>query len=162
MPEKVRPIPEGFHSVTPHITVRDAKAALEFYKKALGAQVLHVSHTPNGKVMHATMKIGDSIIMMNDEFPEMGGSPAPRGEAQGFTLHVYVDNVDSLFKQAESAGATVKMPLQDQFWGDRYGIVMDPYGFKWSLATHVKDVSPEELQKAMDDMSKQMAQRKTA
>jgi PhnB protein len=162
MPDKVKTIPEGFHTITPHITVRDAKGAIEFYKKALGAQVLNVSHTPDGKVLHATLKIGDSVIMMNDEFPEMGGSPAPRGEAPGITLHIYVDNVDSLFAQAVGAGASVKMPLQDQFWGDRYGIVIDPYGFKWSLGKHVKDVSPEEMKKAQDDMMKHMQQKKTA
>ena len=162
MPDKARPIPEGFHSLTPHITVRDAKGAIEFYKRALGAQVLNASHTPDGRVMHAALKIGDSIIMMNDEFPEMGGSLGPRGEAPGITLHVYVDNVDSLFTQAVGAGAVVKMPLMDQFWGDRYGIVIDPYGFKWSIATHIKDVSPEEMQKAQDEMMKQMRQKKTA
>jgi uncharacterized glyoxalase superfamily protein PhnB len=162
MPAHVKPIPDGFHTITPHITVRDAKSAIEFYKKALGAQVLHVMDGPGGKVMHATLKIGDSFIMMNDEFPEMGGSAAPHGEASGVTLHLYVDNVDNLFKQATAAGASVKMPLMDQFWGDRYGIVQDPYGFKWSLATHVKDVSPEEMQKAQQDMAKQMPQRKTA
>jgi PhnB protein len=162
MPAKVQPIPDGFHTLTPHLTVRDAKGAIEFYKKALGAQVSYVSHMPDGKVMHATLKIGDSMIMLNDEFPEMGGSPAPRGEAPGITLHVYVDNVDSLFAQAVGAGASVKMPLMDQFWGDRYGIVADPYGFRWSLGTHVKDVSPEEMQKAQDEMATQMPQKKTA
>jgi uncharacterized glyoxalase superfamily protein PhnB len=162
MPSHVKPIPDGYHSITAHLTVRDAKGALEFYKKALGAQVLNVATMPDGKVMHAAMKIGDSIVMLNDEFPEMGGSPAPRGEASGITLHVYVDNVDNLFKQATGAGATVKMPLMDQFWGDRYGIVMDPYGFKWSMATHIKDLSPEEMKRAMDDAMKQMPQKKTA
>jgi len=162
MPSNVKPIPDGYHSITAHLTVRDAKGALEFYKKALGAQVLNVATMPDGRVMHATMKVGDSIIMVNDEFPEMGGSPAPRGEAGGITLHVYTNNVDNLFKQATGAGATVKMPLMDQFWGDRYGIVMDPYGFKWSMATHVKDLSPEEMKRAMDEAVKQMPQKKTA
>jgi PhnB protein len=161
MPSHVKPIPDGFHSITAHLTVRDAKGALEFYKKALGAQVLNVATMPDGKVMHATMKIGNSIVMLNDEFPEMG-SPAPRGEATGVALHVYVDNVDNLFKQATAAGATVKMPLMDQFWGDRYGVVVDPYGFKWSMATHIKDMSPEEMKRAMDDAMKQMPQKKTA
>jgi PhnB protein len=162
MPSPVKPIPDGFHTITPHITVRDAKGAIEFYQKALGAQVLNISHTPDGKVMHASLKIGDSIIMMNDELPEMGGSAAPRGEATGVTLHVYVDNVDSLFSKAVGAGAVVKMPLMDQFWGDRYGIVQDPYGFKWSMATHVKEISPEEMKKAQDEMVKHMQQKKTA
>ena len=162
MSAHVKAIPEGFHTITPHITVRDAKGAIDFYKKALGAQVLNVMDGPGGKVMHAALKIGDSVIMLNDEFPEMSGSAAPRGEASGITLHLYVDNVDNLFKQATAAGASVKMPLMDQFWGDRYGIVQDPYGFKWSLATHVKDMSPEEMKKAQNEMMKQMPQKKTA
>jgi PhnB protein len=166
MPEKVKAIPDGFHTLTPHITVRDAKGAIEFYKKALGAQVLHVSYTPDGRVMHASLKIGDSVVMLNDAFPEWGGAPAPNSEVNGVTIHVYVENVDALFNQAVAAGSAVKMPLADQFWGDRYGTVIDPYGFKWSLATHVKDVSPAEMEKAQAEMSKQMTekspQKKTA
>ena len=162
MPDKVKPIPEGFHTLTPHITVRDAAGAIEFYKKALNAQVLNRSDMPNGKVMHASLKIGDSILMLNDEFPELGGSLAPRGEAPGFAIHVYVENVDKLFAQAVAAGATVKMPLMDQFWGDRYGHIVDPYGFRWALATHVRDVSAEEMKRAEADMAKQMPQKKTA
>lgn len=166
MPSKVKAIPDGYHTLTPHITVRDAKNAIEFYKKALNAQVQHVANSPDGRVMHATLKIGDSILMLNDEFPDWGGQPAPRGESSGTTIHIYVDNVDSLFNQAVAAGATVKMPLMDQFWGDRYGTVLDPYGFRWSLATHVKDMSPEEMQRAQDEAMKAMAtkmgERKTA
>jgi uncharacterized glyoxalase superfamily protein PhnB len=104
--------------------------------------------------------------MLNDEFPEWGGQAAPRSEVGGCTIHIYVDNVDGLFQQALAAGATVKMPLMDQFWGDRYGMLLDPYGFRWSIATHIKDMSPEEMQKAQDEMMKTMAQkmpqRKTA
>jgi PhnB protein len=162
MPGTVKAIPEGFHTLTPHITVRDAKSAIDFYQKALNAQVLHVSHTPNGKIMHASLKIGDSILMLNDEFPEWGGSLAPRGETTGFAIHVYVDNVDKLFAQAVTAGAVVKMPLMDQFWGDRYGHVVDPYGFRWALGQHVRDVTPEEMERAQADMAKQMQQKKTA
>jgi PhnB protein len=162
MPGKVRPIPEGFHTLTPHITVRDAAGAIEFYKKALNAQVLHVTNTPSGKVMHASLKIGDSIIMLNDEFPEMGGSLAPRGEVSGFAINVYIEDVDKVFAQAVAAGAVVKMPLMDQFWGDRYGHVVDPYGFRWALSTHVRDVSPEEMEKAQAEMAKRMPQKKTA
>jgi PhnB protein len=162
MPGKVKPIPEGFHTLTPHITVRDAAGAIDFYKKALNAQVLNRSDTPNGKVMHASLKIGDSILMLNDEFPEMGGALAPRGEASGFALHVYVEDVDKLFAQAVAAGAVVKMPLMDQFWGDRYGHILDPYGFKWALATHVRDVSPEEMERAQKEMATQMPRKKTA
>jgi len=158
----VKPIPEGFHTLTPHITVRDAAGAIEFYKKALNAQALHVSQMPNGKVLHASLKIGDSILMLNDEFPEMGGALAPRGEVSGFAIHVYVDDVDKLFAQAVAAGSVVKMPLMDQFWGDRYGHIVDPYGFKWALATHLRDVSPEEMERAQKEMAAHMPQKKTA
>jgi len=112
MPDKVKPIPEGFHTLTPHITVRDAAGAIDFYKKALNAQVINRSDMPNGKVMHASLKIGDSILMLNDEFPEFGGAPAPRGEAPGLAIHVYVENVDKLFAQAVAAG------LADQVLND--------------------------------------------
>jgi PhnB protein len=158
----VKPIPEGFHTLTPHLTVRDAKAAIDFYQKALSAQVLQVSHTPNGKVMHASLRIGDSVLMLNDEFPEWGGALAPRGETPGFAIHIYVDNVDKLFAQAVAAGAVVKMPLMDQFWGDRYGHILDPFGFRWSLGTHVRDVSPEEMERAQQEMSQHMQQKKSA
>jgi uncharacterized glyoxalase superfamily protein PhnB len=162
MVSNVRAVPESFHTLTPHITVRDAAKAIEFYKKALDAQALHVSTAPNGKVLHATLKIGDSLLMLNDEFPEWGGALAPRGEAPGFAIHVYVENVDKLFAQAVAAGAVVKMPLMDQFWGDRYGHIVDPYGFRWALATHVRDVSPEEMERAQAEMARHMPHKKTA
>ena len=162
MPSTAKPSPEGFHTLTPHITVRDAAGAIEFYKKALNAEVLRVSHAPNGKVMHASLKIGDSMLMLNDEFPEWGGSLGPRGEATGFAINVYVKDVDKVFAQAVAAGAVVKMPLMDQFWGDRYGHVVDPYGFRWALATHVRDVSPAEMEKAQAEMAQQMQHKKTA
>jgi PhnB protein len=151
MTDKVKAVPDGFHTITPHLTVRDATRALEFYKQAFGAQVLHVMPAPGGKVMHAAIKIGDSILMLNDEFPEYGGDPAPSATSgSGVALHVYLDNVDAAFERAVSAGASVKMPLMDQFWGDRYGIVKDPFGHKWSLATHTRDMSPEEMQKEQE------------
>lgn len=159
MPSKVKAIPDGFHTLTPHITVRDAAGAIEFYKKALNAELLNDARTPDGRIMHATLRIGDSVIMLNDEFPEWGGQLAPRSEAAGYMIHIYVDNVDALFNQAVAAGATAKMPLMDQFWGDRYGTIVDPYGFRWSLATHIKDMSPEEMERAQAEMMKQMAQK---
>jgi PhnB protein len=161
---QVKAVPDGFHTLTPHLTVKNADQALDFYQKALGAQVLHVSRMSDGKVMHATIRIGDSMLMLNDEFPGMLSVAPDRGA--GFALHVYVDNVDDLFKKALAAGATQKMPLMDQFWGDRYGQVQDPFGFVWSLGQHIKDVSPEELEAAGKEAMKQMAQhmpeRKTA
>jgi PhnB protein len=151
MTDKVKAVPDGFHTITPHLTVRDATRALEFYKQAFGAQVLHVMPAPGGKVMHAAIKIGDSILMLNDEFPEYGGDPAPSASSgSGVALHIYLENVDAAFERAVSAGASVKMPLMDQFWGDRYGIVKDPFGHKWSLATHNRDMSPEEMQKEQE------------
>lgn len=158
----VKPIPEGFHTLTPHITVHNAKAAIDFYQKALNARVLHVSYAPDGKVLHASLQIGDSILMLNDEFPEWGGALAPRGEAPGFAIHVYVEDVDKLFPQAVAAGAVIKMPLMDQFWGDRYGHIVDPFGFKWALATHVRDVTPEEMERAQQEMAEQMQHKKSA
>jgi len=164
MATQVKAIPEGSHTLTPHITVKNADKAIEFYEKALGAQTLHVMRTPDGKVMHAAVRIGDSILMLNDECPEMGVL-APQ-QTQGFTIHVYIENVDDVFKKALAAGATEKMPLMDQFWGDRYGQILDPFGFRWSLATHIKDMTPEEMkaagEEAMRKMAEQMPQRKTA
>jgi len=165
MPETVQAVPAGFHTLTPHLTVRDADKALEFYKNALGAEILHVARTPDGKVMHASLRIGDSMLMLNDEFPEMGGlSPLSTGGA-GVTIHVYTEDVDAAFNRAVSAGAEVKMPLMDQFWGDRYGMVADPFGHTWSLATHIKDMSQEEMQRGQDEAMAKMppaAERKTA
>ena len=151
MTEKAKAVPDGFHTLTPHITVRDADKALEFYKNALGAEVLNVARMPDGKVIHAALRIGDSMLMLNDEFPEMGGlSPLSTGGA-GVTIHIYTENVDEAFNRAVAAGAKVAMPLMDQFWGDRYGIVSDPFGHKWSIATHIKDMSFEEMQRAGDE-----------
>ena len=159
MTDKVKAIPDGFHTITPHLTVRDATRALEFYKQAFGAEVLSVAPGPDGKVMHASIKIGDSILMLNDEFPEYGGDPAPTGSrGTGVVLHFYLENVDAAFQRAVSAGASVKMPLMDQFWGDRYGVLMDPFGHKWSLATHTRDMTQEEMkleqEKAFSKMPK--------
>jgi PhnB protein len=147
MTDKVKAVPDGFHTITPHLTVRDAKRAIEFYKQAFGAEVLSVAPGTGDKVMHASLKIGDSILMLNDEFPEFGGQLGPSATAgSSVALHVYLDDVDAAFQRAVSAGASVKMPLMDQFWGDRYGVVIDPFGHRWSLATHVRDMSPEEME----------------
>ena len=161
MATKAKAIPDGFHALTPHLTVKNAERAIDFYQKAFGAQVLGVNRMPDNRVMHALLKIGDSMLMLNDEFPEFGGSRAAE-QGAGITIHLYVDKVDDVFQKAVSAGATQKMPLMDQFWGDRYGQVIDPFGVRWSLATHIKDMSPEEMQKAQDEMMKQMPKQKTA
>ena len=158
---QTKAVPEGFHTLTPHVTVKNAEKALDFYQKALGAQVLNVSRVPDGRVMHATLKIGDSMLMLNDEFPEFG-SQTP-SESSNVTLHVYVEkDIDNVFKQALAAGATQKMPLMDQFWGDRYGQIVDPFGIRWSLGQHVKDVSSGEMENAMKEAFGKMQQKKTA
>jgi PhnB protein len=147
----VKPIPEGYHTLTPYLTVRDAVRAIEFYKQAFGAQERGVMKGPDGKVMHAELKIGDSIIMLGDEFPEYGAlSPQSTGGA-GLGLHIYVDGVDAAFDRAVKAGARVDMPVSDQFWGDRYGKLTDPFGHKWSIATHTKDMSADEMKRSMDE-----------
>jgi PhnB protein len=162
MPEQVKAVPPGFHALTPHLTVRNAEQALEFYKNAFGAEVLHVAHMPDGKVMHASLRIGDSMLMLNDEFPDYGTlSPLSTG-GSAVTIHIYTDNVDAAFNRAVSAGAQVKMPLADQFWGDRYGVVADPFGHKWSLGAHIKDMSPEEMQREQDRAMAAMEMKKSA
>jgi PhnB protein len=151
MTDKVKPIPDKFHTITPHLTVRDAKRAIEFYQKAFGAEVLGVAPGPGDKVMHASLKIGDSILMLNDEFPEFGGQLGPSATTGSpVALHIYLDDVDTAFQRAVSAGATVKMPVMDQFWGDRYGVVIDPFGHRWSLATHTRDMSPEQMEREQE------------
>ena len=140
-----KPIPDGFHTLTPHVIVQDAAKAVEFYKKAFGAQEITRHMTPDGKaVMHAQLKIGNSVLMLGSEFPPMCLSPKSRG-GTSVTLHLYVENVDAAFDRAVKAGCTVKMPLSDQFWGDRYGQVEDPFGHQWSFATHKQDLTKDQI-----------------
>lgn len=149
----VKPIPDGYHTLTPYLTVRDAARAIEFYKQAFGAELRGggVMKGPDGKVMHAELKIGDSIIMLADEFPEYGSlSPQSIGGSP-MGLHIYLDGVDAAFARAVKAGAEVEMPVTDQFWGDRYGKLKDPFGHKWSIGTHVKDLSEDEMRRGMED-----------
>ncbi len=148
MSTPVNPIPEGKHTLTPHIICAGVVAAIEFYKKAFGAVELGRISTPDGKIMHAQIAIGDSHIMLADENPQwgclgpiaLGGTPV--------TLHLYVADADAAAAKAIAAGATEKLPVQDMFWGDRYGIVTDPFGHQWSIATHQRDMSMEEMQEA--------------
>ena len=140
-----KPIPDGFHTLTPHIVVQDAARAIEFYTRAFGAQEQTRHLAPDGKnVMHAQLKIGNSMLMMANEFPPMALSPKTRG-GTSVTLHLFVENADAVFDRAVKAGCTVKMPLMDQFWGDRYGLVEDPFGHAWSIATHKQDLTNEQL-----------------
>lgn len=156
MPNAVRPIPEGYHSLTPQLTCRDAASAIDFYKKVLGATELTRMSGPGGKVMHAELKIGDSRFMVNDEFPGMAAAPAPAA-VHSSSVFLYTEDVDSLFERAAQAGARVDMPLSNMFWGDRYGKFTDPFGHQWGVATHVEDVAPEEMQRRSEEMTKQMA-----
>lgn len=143
----VKPIPDGYHTATPYLVVQGAANAIEFYKKAFGAEELLRLASPDGKIGHAEIKIGDSPIMLADEFPEMGfrGPRALGGSPVSILL--YVEDVDARFNQAVSAGAKVLRPVLDQFYGDRSGHLEDPFGHQWALATHKEDVSPEEIEK---------------
>jgi PhnB protein len=145
----VKPIPDGMHTVTPHLVCDGAAAAIEFYKKAFNATELMRVPGPGGKLMHAAVKIGDSTVMLVDAFPEWGSVDPQALKGSPVTLHLAVANVDALFAQAVAAGCKVVMPLADMFWGDRYGSVVDPFGHNWSIATHIRDLSPEEIAQAM-------------
>ena len=142
----VKPIPEGYHSVTPALAIDGAAEAIEFYKRAFAATERYRMPGPEGRIAHAELQIGDSVVMLSDPFPDSSvKSPSALG---GTTvgIFVYVEDVDAVFQQAVDAGATVTMELENQFWGDRFGSVTDPYGHHWSLATHVEDVPPEEME----------------
>lgn len=155
-----KPIPEGYHSLTPMFMFKDARKAIDFYKRAFGAQENYVMPGPDGKgVMHAEMRIGNSIIMLGEEHPQescqsaetMGGSPV--------SFYLYLDNVDEAFRVAVAAGAEIRMPVQEMFWGDRMGSVQDPFGYSWSLATHSRDLTPEEIRQGAQEFFARMAQK---
>lgn len=148
---EVKPIPDGFHTVTPSLVVKNAAEAIEFYKKAFDANEIYRFPTPDGKIMHSLIQIGSSFVMLTDEFPVMGSKSPTTLEGTPVTLHLYVEDADKIFNQALEAGATVTMPIMDAFWGDRYGVVLDPFGHSWSIATHKIDMMPEELRKAGEE-----------
>lgn len=163
-----KPIPEGYHAITPSFTFKDSRKAIEFYKKAFGAQALEVLPSPDGRrTMHATIKIGDSVLMMGDEMPASpAGGPDPNcgksAETLGaspISLYVYVPDVDKNFRQAIAAGATETMPVADMFWGDRAGSLKDPFGYSWMIATHTRDLSDEEIKKGAEAFFAQMAKK---
>jgi len=151
----VNPIPEGYHSVTPYIIVDGAAEAIRFYERALGAT--EVMRLPMGdKLGHAEIRIGDSHVMLSDEWPEAGMlGPLKRGGTTA-SLMVYVEDVDAAFRRALDAGATAERPVEDQFYGDRSGTLIDPFGHRWTLATHVEEVAPDEMQRRMAEWSKSM------
>jgi PhnB protein len=157
MTKKVQAIPKGHHSITPSLFIAGAAKAIDFYKKAFGAQEKMRFPAPDGTIMYAELQIGDSVIMLGDEMPEQGGGKGPKslgGTPVSFFL--YRDNVDAEWKRAIDAGAKEIMPLIDQFWGDRAGCLEDPFGHQWWLAQHVKDMTEAELQKSADAFFAQM------
>jgi PhnB protein len=144
---KPKPIPEGYHTATPYLILKDAAKAIEFYKKAFGAKEMMRMSQPDRRIGHAEIKIGDSPIMLADEFPEMGArSPQSLGGSP-VSILLYVEDVDAFAEQAVTAGAKVVRPVKDQFYGDRSGSLEDPFGHQWHIATHVEDVAPEEMHK---------------
>jgi len=155
-----RPVPEGYSTVTPQLTLDNAAQAIDWYKKGLGAQELSRSTGPDGKIMHAEIQIGNSRLMLNDAVmggkgpKAIGGSPA--------SLWLYVDDCDALFNKAVSAGATAKMPVDNQFWGDRMGVLVDPHGYQWAIATHKEDLTKQEMDQRAADFYKMMSQKAAA
>ena len=151
----VSPIPEGYHSVTPYLILKDAAAAIEFYKKALGAVELFRMEAPGGKIGHAEIKIGDSHVMLADEYPDMGYRGPESLGGTSVHLMIYVDDVDNAYPQAIAAGGKEIRPLQTQFYGDRSGTLTDPFGHQWTISTHVEDVSEEEMAKRAEAAMKE-------
>jgi PhnB protein len=154
----VSAVPAGYHTVTPYLVIRDAAKAIDFYKKAFGAAEVMRMAMPDGKIMHAELKIGDSHVMLTDENPQWGHKGPSTLGATTVSMVLYVESVDARFKQALEAGAKELRPLQNQFWGDRMGTLTDPFGHVWSLATHFEDVSPEEMKRRGAEMMQKMAQ----
>ena len=158
MAKTKHPIPPHLHTVTPYMVVRDTKKAMDFYAKAFGAEILMSMDGPDGKVLHGEIKIGDSVIFLGEECAQMNQlGPESRGGSTS-ALMIYVNDVDASFDKAVKAGCTVLMPVADMFWGDRYGRLTDPFGHGWSLATHIEDLSAEEIKKRQDAAVREMAQ----
>ncbi|HPA79488.1 MAG TPA: VOC family protein [Thermoanaerobaculales bacterium] len=148
----VKPIPDGHHTVTPYLAVKKGVEALEFYKKAFGASETFRFVMPDGRLGHAEFRIGDSVVMLSDEFPEFGGTAPDTLGGTPVTIHLYVEDVDAFVKRAVAAGASARRPVEDQFYGDRSGQLEDPFGHLWWVATHKEDVSPEELDRRVRAM----------
>ena len=152
MPSKVKPVPDGHRTVTPYLALRNAAKALGFYKKAFGAMETYKLMVPDGSVGHAEIRLGNSIVMLSDEFPEYGGKSPQTLGGSPVNIHLYVEDVDAFFKNALAAGAKERKPVMDQFYGDRSGQLEDPFGHLWWVATHKEDVPPEEMQKRVKAM----------
>jgi PhnB protein len=162
MTTSVKPVPEGFHTATPSLVVHDAAKAIDFYKKAFGAEERMRMPDPDGRIIHAEIKIGDSIIFLSDEIPGMGGkSPQSAGAYTG-AIYLYVPDVDEVFAQAVAAGGKASGGVNEMFWGDRLGHFVDPFGHSWTVATHVADLTEQEMEKGAEEFYAQMAQKKSA
>ena len=157
MAKKVRPVPKGYHTITPSLCIQGADAFVKFCKKAFGAKELMRMKGPGGTVMHSELEIGESRIMVGDENPQWGFKSAKTLGGTPLTLHIYVPDCDAVVAKAIKAGATPRMPLADMFWGDRYGTVEDPFGNVWGIGTHIEDVSPGDMKKRSAKMAKEMA-----
>ena len=148
MTDRIRAVPEGCHTITPHLVVKGASQAIEFYKRAFGAEEISRMPAPDGKsIIHAAVQIGDSRLFLVDEFPDMGCFGPGSSGGSPVTIHLFVEDVDAVFNTALAAGAKELMPVADMFWGDRYGRLADPFGHQWSVATHKEDLTPEEISK---------------
>ena len=154
MAAKVKPVPDGYHTVTPYLSIKGASEAIAFYKKVFGAEELVRMPMPDGRVGHAELQIGDSRIMLADDCSEANAKSPSALKGTTFAFAMYVEDADAAFKRAVDAGAKVVRPVADQFYGDRSGVVEDPFGHIWTIATHVEDVSPEEMKKRMDALPK--------
>ena len=142
----VQPIPEGYNTVSPYLAVDDAEKAIEYYKKAFGAEETVRMNAPDGRIGHAELEIGDSHLMLSDPFPQSSTKPPTELGGTSVSIFMYVEDVDAVVQKAVDQGATVTMEVEDQFWGDRFGSITDPFGHNWSIATHVEDLTPEEIE----------------
>jgi len=152
MTAAVKPIPEDMHTITPHLVCANALEAIEFYKRAFGATSAATMLTPDGKLLHGQVRIGDSVVMLMEENPQWGALSPKSLPATPVTIHMYVNDVDAVFARAVKEGATARMEPAEMFWGDRYGVLLDPYGHCWSIATHTRDLTPEQMAEGMKAM----------
>ena len=150
MSNQVKPVPEGYRTITPNLVCRNAARAIEFYKTAFAATELRRAPGPNGEIMHAELKIGDSIFFINDAMGKTSAPSPGEGVSNPMYIHLYVPDADALFNRAVAAGARIDFAMQDMFWGDRYGKLTDPFGQQWGIATHIEDVAPEEIKRRQD------------
>jgi PhnB protein len=151
--KNVKPVPDGYPALTPYLTVKGASRAMDFYARVFGAQERYHLPGPDGRIAHAEMQIGSSVLMLADECPERGAHAPSAGAKSSASVFAYVDDVDAVFAKATAAGAKTLAAPADMFWGDRYGKLVDPFGHEWALATHVEDVAPEEMQRRMSALA---------